>query len=162
MNFWVHSILNGSLKNSQTFEVCRRPSGLPDIKDRRSWFLRAAFRDTNPVVVPCEAQVVQSNVSWRSGGLIPSGVMNMEAVGDYRAAESFRCETEEQHFFLVRPSIIERASPVRNEAIMEGNKSSDGFMNGLMGGFYTQQQRVNGAMWRWITQNSRQLFLSSY
>lgn len=68
----------------------------------------------------------------------------MEAVGDYRAAESFRCETEEQHFFLVRPSIIERASPVRNEAIMEGNKSSDVFMNGLRGGFYTQQERVSG------------------
>ena len=39
-NFWVHSVLNVSLKNPQTFEVCRRPTGLTDFKDPRSWFLR--------------------------------------------------------------------------------------------------------------------------
>jgi len=58
--------------------------------------------------------------------------MNVEAVSDYCTAKCFgggKEEAEGQRFLLTLIICIERTSTVRNEAIMEGNESSDWLLN---------------------------------
>lgn len=164
-NFWVHSHLTGSLKSPQTFEFCRRPSGLTD--NRRPSSSLHSWADSHVLVSEGSVQRFKPSCCpvWVSGGselrILKERWFSSQRGDEYGSSRWLSCcrelqkRDEVQHFLLVRPSIIERESLVSNEAIMEGYKSSDGFMNGLMGGFYTQQERVSGAMWRWITQNNR-------